>query len=269
MASEYRWRRDMILVAVSLDPHTVQEAHDRDPLWEWGLPDHGSLRGKRPFARPWLRLDGQAAAHPPRPCRYAVCDLADRPRGHCGWTHRLPLRSDAGHSERPAMVQGRDHLPAAHQVLLRRQQRRHRRFPRPALKLDYIADLGVNTIWLLPFYPSPRRDDGYDIADYRGVHPDYGTLQESALHRRGACARHAGDHRTGDQPHLRPASVVPARAPGQARFGVSATFMSGRTMTTNTPERASSSSTPNGRTGRGTRWRAPTTGTDSIRISRT
>ena len=43
------------------------------------------------------------------------------------------------------------------------------------MKLDYIASLGVNTIWLLPFYPSPRRDDGYDIADYRGVHPDYGT----------------------------------------------------------------------------------------------
>jgi maltose alpha-D-glucosyltransferase/alpha-amylase len=46
-------------------------------------------------------------------------------------------------------------------------------------KLDYIADLGVNTIWLLPFYPSPRRDDGYDIADYRGVHPDYGTLADA------------------------------------------------------------------------------------------
>ncbi|MCB5186747.1 maltose alpha-D-glucosyltransferase [Methylobacillus caricis] len=43
-------------------------------------------------------------------------------------------------------------------------------------KLDYIAELGVNTIWLLPFYPSPRRDDGYDIAEYRGVHADYGTL---------------------------------------------------------------------------------------------
>src|SRR5262245_58109886 len=39
-------------------------------------------------------------------------------------------------------------------------------------KLDYIVSLGVNTIWLLPFYPSPRRDDGYDIADYRGVHAD-------------------------------------------------------------------------------------------------
>ena len=38
-------------------------------------------------------------------------------------------------------------------------------------KLDYIRDLGVTCIWLLPFYPSPLRDDGYDIADYEGVHP--------------------------------------------------------------------------------------------------
>jgi maltose alpha-D-glucosyltransferase/alpha-amylase len=57
-------------------------------------------------------------------------------------------------------------------------------------KLDYIQDLGVNTIWLLPFYPSPLRDDGYDIADYRDVHPDYGTLEDfkafvQEAHRRG------------------------------------------------------------------------------------
>jgi maltose alpha-D-glucosyltransferase / alpha-amylase len=45
-------------------------------------------------------------------------------------------------------------------------------------RLDYIAELGVNAIWLLPFYPSPRLDDGYDIADYRGVHPDYGNLND-------------------------------------------------------------------------------------------
>ena len=45
-------------------------------------------------------------------------------------------------------------------------------------KLDYIASLGVNTIWLLPFYPSLRRDDGYDIAEYTGVHPDYGTMAD-------------------------------------------------------------------------------------------
>jgi maltose alpha-D-glucosyltransferase / alpha-amylase len=46
-------------------------------------------------------------------------------------------------------------------------------------KLDYIAELGVNTIWLLPFYPSPRRDDGYDIAEYTDVHPDYGRLADA------------------------------------------------------------------------------------------
>jgi maltose alpha-D-glucosyltransferase/alpha-amylase len=45
-------------------------------------------------------------------------------------------------------------------------------------KLDYIEDLGVNAIWLLPFYPSPRRDDGYDIADYRNVHPEYGHMKD-------------------------------------------------------------------------------------------
>ncbi|WP_447553822.1 maltose alpha-D-glucosyltransferase [Vreelandella sp. EE22] len=46
-------------------------------------------------------------------------------------------------------------------------------------KLDYIVSLGVNTIWILPFYPSPRRDDGYDIAEYTGVSPDYGTLDDA------------------------------------------------------------------------------------------
>jgi maltose alpha-D-glucosyltransferase / alpha-amylase len=45
-------------------------------------------------------------------------------------------------------------------------------------KLEYIESLGVNTIWLLPFYPSPLRDDGYDIADYENIHPSYGTLAD-------------------------------------------------------------------------------------------
>ncbi|MFJ1298918.1 maltose alpha-D-glucosyltransferase [Pseudomonadota bacterium AL_CKDN230030165-1A_HGKHYDSX7] len=56
-------------------------------------------------------------------------------------------------------------------------------------KLDYIAELGVNTLWLLPFYPSPRRDDGYDIADYRGVHPDYGSVADVRRLIRAAHAR--------------------------------------------------------------------------------
>ncbi|PKO19796.1 maltose alpha-D-glucosyltransferase [candidate division BRC1 bacterium HGW-BRC1-1] len=45
-------------------------------------------------------------------------------------------------------------------------------------KLDYLQDLGVNALWLLPFYPSPLRDDGYDIADYREIHPNYGTMAD-------------------------------------------------------------------------------------------
>ncbi|MFP3855427.1 MAG: maltose alpha-D-glucosyltransferase, partial [Anaerolineales bacterium] len=45
-------------------------------------------------------------------------------------------------------------------------------------KLDYIQDLGVTAIWVLPFYPSPLKDDGYDIADYTEVHPSYGTLKD-------------------------------------------------------------------------------------------
>ncbi|MDA3951990.1 MAG: maltose alpha-D-glucosyltransferase [Spirochaeta sp.] len=45
-------------------------------------------------------------------------------------------------------------------------------------KLDYLQDLGVNAIWVLPFYPSPWRDDGYDISDYTGVHSAYGTIRD-------------------------------------------------------------------------------------------
>ncbi|MEH6691243.1 MAG: maltose alpha-D-glucosyltransferase [Pseudorhizobium pelagicum] len=57
-------------------------------------------------------------------------------------------------------------------------------------KLDHISSLGATAIWILPFFPSPRRDDGYDIADYGGVSPDYGTMDEfkafvDAAHARG------------------------------------------------------------------------------------
>jgi maltose alpha-D-glucosyltransferase / alpha-amylase len=51
-------------------------------------------------------------------------------------------------------------------------------FPGLTSKLGYIRDLGVNTIWLMPFYPSPLKDDGYDIADYTDIHPQFGTLAD-------------------------------------------------------------------------------------------
>jgi maltose alpha-D-glucosyltransferase/alpha-amylase len=57
-------------------------------------------------------------------------------------------------------------------------------------KLDYLEDLGINTLWLLPFYPSPLKDDGYDVTEYCDIHPDYGTLSDfkdflKEAHRRG------------------------------------------------------------------------------------
>ena len=57
-------------------------------------------------------------------------------------------------------------------------------------KLDYLQDLGINILWILPFYPSPLRDDGYDIGDYTAVNPAYGTLTDfkaflKEAHRRG------------------------------------------------------------------------------------
>jgi maltose alpha-D-glucosyltransferase/alpha-amylase len=51
-------------------------------------------------------------------------------------------------------------------------------FPGLTSKLEYIRDLGVNTIWLMPFYPSPLKDDGYDIADYTDIHSQFGTLND-------------------------------------------------------------------------------------------
>jgi maltose alpha-D-glucosyltransferase / alpha-amylase len=63
-------------------------------------------------------------------------------------------------------------------------------FPGLIEKLDYVQALGVTCIWVLPFFPSPLRDDGYDIADYRSIHPSYGTLDDfkrflAAAHDRG------------------------------------------------------------------------------------
>jgi maltose alpha-D-glucosyltransferase/alpha-amylase len=63
-------------------------------------------------------------------------------------------------------------------------------FPGLTSKLGYLQELGVTALWLLPFYPSPLRDDGYDIADYRSVNPTYGTMEDfrtflDEAHRRG------------------------------------------------------------------------------------
>ena len=137
-------------------------------------------------------------------------------------------------------------------------------------KLDYLKDLGVTAVWLLPFYPSPLKDDGYDIADYLRRPPELrhaGGLQ--GVPARGPPARAAGHHRAGVQPHLRPASVVSARAAAPSPAAAGATSTSGATRPTNTRAPASSSRTSRPPTGPGTTWPGPITGTASSRTSRT
>ena len=80
-------------------------------------------------------------------------------------------------------------------------------------RLDYLQWLGIDCLWLPPFYASPLRDGGYDISDYTAVLPEFGTLPEftelvSQAHARGIRDRDRPRH----EPHLRPAPVVPGLA---------------------------------------------------------
>ena len=80
-------------------------------------------------------------------------------------------------------------------------------------RLDYLARLGVDCLWLNPIHPSPGRDDGYDVTDYYNVHPRLGTLGDFAgVPAGGGQPRHPGHHRPGGQPHLGRAPVVRLRA---------------------------------------------------------
>ena len=119
-------------------------------------------------------------------------------------------------------------------------------------KLDYLQDLGVTAIWLLPFYPSPLKDDGYDIADYTDVNPSYGTLQDfRTLPARGAPARPARHHRAGAESHVGPAPLVPAGPPRPAGLAGARLLRLERHGRTGTPTRGSSSRTSSPRTGPG------------------
>ncbi|HWR54600.1 MAG TPA: maltose alpha-D-glucosyltransferase [Bryobacteraceae bacterium] len=87
-------------------------------------------------------------------------------------------------------------------------------------KLDYLADLGVTAIWLLPFCPSPWRDDGYDIADYTDVHPAYGTLDDfkaflEAAHSRGlrVITELVVNHTSDQHPWFQRARTAPPGSP--------------------------------------------------------
>jgi maltose alpha-D-glucosyltransferase/alpha-amylase len=115
-------------------------------------------------------------------------------------------------------------------------------FPGAAKKLDYLADLGVTAIWLLPFYPSPLKDDGYDITNYFQVHPSYGDLRSF--------------HRFLKEAHRRGIRVITE-------------LVINHTSDQHTARRGLSFETSRPPTGPGTRWLKPTTGIAFILTSPT
>jgi maltose alpha-D-glucosyltransferase/alpha-amylase len=87
-------------------------------------------------------------------------------------------------------------------------------------KLDYLQDLGVTCVWLLPFFPSPLKDDGYDISDYLGVHPSYGTMEDfqaflDAAHERGlqVLIELVVNHTSDQHPWFQAARLAPSGSP--------------------------------------------------------
>ncbi|XWK70762.1 alpha-amylase family glycosyl hydrolase [Tunturiibacter gelidiferens] len=136
-------------------------------------------------------------------------------------------------------------------------------------KLDYLQDLGVTCLWLLPFFPSPLRDDGYDIANYVDVNPSYGTLNDfkqflDAAHLRGmqVMIELVINHTSDQHPWFKAARLAPKGSP-------SAICTSGATRTSSSRGSESSSPTQKSRTGPGTMSRSSTTGTASSLINQT
>ncbi len=98
-------------------------------------------------------------------------------------------------------------------------------FPGLLSRLDYLQDLGVTCIWLLPFFPSPLRDDGYDISNYTDVNPSYGTLADfkaflDAAHQRNmqVMIELVVNHTSDQHPWFKAARLAPPGSPGREMY---------------------------------------------------
>ena len=132
-------------------------------------------------------------------------------------------------------------------------------------KLDYLEDLGINTIWLLPFYPSPLKDDGFDIIEHCDVHSDYGTLADfkqflKEAHRRGlrVLTELILNHTSDQHPWFKRSRRA------NLDIGI---FMYGAILRKNTRKRGSFFHPRSPRTGPGMLMPAPITGIGSFVIS--
>ena len=196
---------DVILSVVNLDPNSWHEATLSLDLDALGLDRRRAVRGlrrvdRRQRIRGWAPSRTSGSTRPssrprlPRPDRLMATpiDWADS-----RWYQRAVF----------------------YEVLVRgfydSQRRRHRRPAGLTDKLDYLEWLGVDCLWLLPFYQSPLRDGGYDISDFFTVLPDVRRPgRRRRAHRGGPPPRHPRHRRPGDEPHQRPAPVVPGEPPG-------------------------------------------------------
>ena len=171
--------------------------------------------------------------------------------------------------DRRPLVQERDHL-------LPRRREVHGRngdgvgdFVGLTRRLDYLAGLGVTCIWLQPFYPSPNRDNGYDVVGLlRRPSQARHARRLRRVHEPRRAARHARDRRSGRQPHLRPASVVPGGAQGPA-VAVPRLVRLVEEAAARLEQGHGVSRACRRRPGRATRWRASTTSTASTSSSPT
>ena len=133
-------------------------------------------------------------------------------------------------------------------------------------RIEYLADLGITCLWLMPLYPTAGRDDGYDITDFFGVDPRLGTSGDFVeLVRTARSARHPGGRRLRHEPHLRPAPVVQERPP-QRRRPLPPTTTSGRPRSPRAGRRRSSS--PTRRTASGSATTRPANGSSTTSTRR-
>ena len=178
-------RGNVVICVVNLDPHHAQEGASIVPA-QLGLPPafavHDLLSGER--------FDWRIGAN------YVRLDPGRARPTSCGWTRREPIaptsRHDPGHwfEAEPLWFKTAVFYEIHIRGFFDANGDGSGDFRGLTEKLDYLQWLGVDCIWLLPFYTSPLRDGGYDIADYFTIHPDYGTVDDvrdfiEAAHQRG------------------------------------------------------------------------------------
>ncbi len=272
----------VLLFAVTLDPREPQGAHFEVPSGNSACRDHATLEAVDLVNRTALRVARQGPAHVVGPARPAIHGLASSGPAGAAMTDRpaSPLRRRSAQvsagprrRSRPAgrrLVQGRRHLPVARQGVPGRQRRRGRGLRRAdrssrlrgATRRRHHLDAA-----LLPLAAARRR------LRHRRLHLGEPCLRADgrlqAAGPGGPQAKPQGDHRAGDQPHLRSAPLVPARPQGQARQPGPRLLRLERQRRALSPAPASSSSTPSARTGPGTQRPGSSSGTASIRTSPT